>query len=236
LLREERKRGEGLDIKLNFIEKGEGKPLLLLHGNGEDNSYFKYQIDEFAEHFHTLALDTRGHGKSPRGSAPFTIEQFAEDLRCFMDDMGIEKAHILGFSDGGNIAMVFACRYPERVDRLILNGANFSTKGLKKSFQIPVDIGAFVLGRLSKKIPALRKKAELLGLMAVDPIESPKELKCIRAKTLVVAGTADLIKASHTRELASYIPDSELCFIKGPHAVARLNPREYNRRVLEFLK
>ena len=131
--------------------------------------------------------------------------------------------------------MVFAIQYPERVNKLILNGANFSTKGLRRSFQIPVDIGYFVLSRLSKRIPAFRKKAELLGLMAYDPIASEKELSCIRAKTLVIAGTADLIKASHTKELAALIPHAELSFIPGGHAVARMNPKAYNRRVLEFL-
>ena len=63
-----------------------------------------------------IALDTRGHGKSPRGDKPFTIRQFAEDLRAFLDEQGIERADLLGFSDGGNIALIFAMRYPQRVD------------------------------------------------------------------------------------------------------------------------
>lgn len=54
------------------------------------------------------------------------IRQFAEDLLGFMDDHRIAKAHLLGFSDGGNIAMIFAIKHPDRVNRLILNGANQS--------------------------------------------------------------------------------------------------------------
>lgn len=96
-----------MDIKLYYSEHGSGEPLILLHGNGEDSGYFKEQIRFFSKHFRVIAVDTRGHGRSPRGNAPFTLTQFAEDLRCFMLEMGIKKAHILGFSDGANIAMLF---------------------------------------------------------------------------------------------------------------------------------
>ena len=100
-----------MDIQLNYIEKGSGEPLILLHGNGEDSTYFVHQIESFSKEYRVLALDTRGHGKTPRGTAPFTIRQFAEDLCAFMDQHEIPKAHILGFSDGGNIALTFALRY-----------------------------------------------------------------------------------------------------------------------------
>ena len=64
----------------HYIEKGAGEPLILLHGNGEDCSYFVHQMEPFAELFRVFALDTRGHGQSPRGDAPFTIRQFSADL------------------------------------------------------------------------------------------------------------------------------------------------------------
>ncbi|WP_300921782.1 alpha/beta fold hydrolase [uncultured Dubosiella sp.] len=60
----------------------------------------------------SYALDTRGHGKTPRGNAPFTIRPFVEDLLRFMDRHHIKKVHMLGFSDGGNIALVFALQLP----------------------------------------------------------------------------------------------------------------------------
>lgn len=75
-----------MDIQLHYVEKGSGPPLLLLHGNGENSDYFCHQIDYFQETFHVYAPDTRGHGKSPRGAAPFTLEQFALDLKDFMDE------------------------------------------------------------------------------------------------------------------------------------------------------
>ena len=95
-------------IHLHFETCGEGYPLLLLHGNGEDLTFFNKQIKAFSAQYQVYAIDTRGHGKSPRGEGTFSIRRFAEDLYDFMQWQGIEKAHILGFSDGANIAMYFA--------------------------------------------------------------------------------------------------------------------------------
>ena len=95
-----------MDITLNYVEAGEGFPLVLLHGNGEDHTYFEHQMSPFSAHYRVIAPDTRGHGKSPRGEEPFTLEQFAEDLKEFLDGLGIFRCHLLGFSDGGNIALI----------------------------------------------------------------------------------------------------------------------------------
>jgi pimeloyl-ACP methyl ester carboxylesterase len=225
-----------MDIKQYYIEKGQGEPLILLHGNGENCDYFTGQVDKFARYWHVYALDTRGHGKTPRGTAPFTIRQFADDLLAFMDAQGIGKAHVLGFSDGGNIAMVFAMKYPERVDRLILDGANLDTMGVKLSIQIPIEIGYWFAKLFAGKSDEARLHAEMLGLMVNDPNVRPEELSTIKSKTLVIAGTKDMIKERHTRLIASSIPDSRLVFIKGDHFIANKNPEEFNRAVVEFLQ
>ena len=224
-----------MDIEHYYIEEGVGEPLILLHGNGENCEYFKGQIGVFAKRYHVYAIDTRGHGKTPRGNKPFTIRQFAEDLRCFMDDHKIKKAHLLGFSDGGNIAMVFAMKYPDRVDRLILNGANLNPDGVKRSVQIPIEIGFRIAKKFSEKSESARLDAEMLGLMVNDPNIEPEELSAIRAKTLVIAGTNDLILNAHTHLIAECIPDSKLVFIKGNHFIANKRPEEFNRAVLGFL-
>ena len=203
-----------MDIDHFFIEKGQGEALILLHGNGENCDYFQGQTDEFARFFHVYAIDTRGHGKTPRGNAPFSIRQFADDLLDFMDAHQIGKAHLLGFSDGGNIAMIFAMKYPDRVNRLILNGANLDAKGVKPS----------VLN------------AEMLGLMVNDPNVPSEELVKIQAKTLVIAGTKDMIKDEHTRLIAQNIPDAQLVILEGNHFIANKCPQAFNETVLKFLK
>ena len=225
-----------MDIKHFYIEKGQGDPIILMHGNGEDCSIFNGQIDVFAQHYHVYALDTRGHGQTPRGDKPFTIRQFADDLMGFMDEHQIEKAHVLGFSDGGNIAMIFAMKYPERVDRLILNGANLTPAGVKRSIQIPIEIGYRIAKLFGGKSDSAKSHMEMLGLMVNDPNVRPEELEAIRAKTLVIAGTKDMITESETRRIAEHIPDSQLVFIEGDHFIAKKKPEEFNRAVLGFLE
>ncbi len=230
------------DIKLHYIEKGTGSPLILLHGNGEDSGYFVHQINHFLKEHCVIALDTRGHGKSPRGDKPFTIRQFAEDLHDFMDEQEIEKADILGFSDGGNIALVFALKYPERVDRLILNGANLYGSGVKPSVQIPIILGYRVASLFAGKSEAARKNAEMLGLMVNDPELTPEELSenrdpdFLRIPKLVIAGNRDMIKAEHTRLIYASLPNAQIRVMKGSHFIAKENPEEFNRIVEEFLR
>ena len=224
-----------MDIKHFYIEKGDGAPVILLHGNGENCGYFKEQIDEFSKFYHVYAIDTRGHGKTPRGNAPFTIRQFADDLLGFMDEQQIEKTHLLGFSDGGNIVMVFAIQWPGRVDRLILNGANLNASGVKRTTQLPIEIGYKIARRFADKSDSARLNAEMLGLMVNEPNVEPGELAGIQAKTLVIAGTNDMIKEEHTRQIANNIQSAELVFIKGNHFIANKCPEEFNRTVLGFL-
>lgn len=224
-----------MDVELHYRERGSGETLILLHGNGEDGSYFEHQMEAFASRFRVIALDTRGHGKSPRGKVPFTIRQFADDLLAFMDEHGIERAHLLGFSDGGNVALAFALAHPERVGKLVLNGANLDAHGVKPSVQLPIEAGyraASFFGRWSGRA---RRNAEMLGLMVNDPNIAPEELAALRAPTLVVAGTRDMIKEEHTRLIASSIPGAQLAFVEGDHFVAIGNPREFNEVVEGFL-
>ncbi len=224
-----------MDIEHYYVESGQGDPIILLHGNGESCGYFRGQMDAFARWFHVYAIDTRGHGKTPRGDKPFTIRQFADDLLGFMDGHQIEKAHLLGFSDGGNIAMIFAMQHPDRVNRLILNGANLDAGGVKRTVQIPIERGYRMAERFAGKSESARLKAEMLGLMVNDPNIAVDELAGIQAKTLVIAGTNDMIRTEHTKRIAAGIPGAELVFLKGNHFVANRRPEEFNRAVLDFL-
>ena len=224
-----------MDITLHYTEQGSGKPLILLHGNGEDGSYFKNQIPCFSQSFRVIAVDTRGHGQSPRGTGPFTLNRFSDDLKSFMDGMKIEKASVLGFSDGANIAILFALKYPEHVDRLVLDGANIFPLGLK----LPVWLELKAAGAWASIKPARTEKdvrnRELLRLMTREPRISPSELSAIKAPTLVVAGTKDMIRESHTRLIGRSIPGSRTRFIEGDHFIAEKNSAAFNDCVMRFL-
>lgn len=224
-----------MKTELYYEEKGEGEVLILLHGNGENHEYFEHQIDFFSDYYRTIAIDTRGHGKSPRGDAPFTISQFADDLYLFMKRHEIDAAHILGFSDGGNIALVFAMRYPDMVKKLILNGANLSGTGVKATVQIPIIIGYHIASLFAGKSPKARANQEMLGLMVHDPNLKVTDLDKVKCDTLVIAGKKDMIKQEHTEKIHQGIKNSELVILEGDHFIANKNPEDFNRAVYQFL-
>lgn len=224
------------NIKLYYKEAGQGEALILLHGNGENQEYFVHQMKYFSKKYRVIAVDTRGHGNSPRGDKPFTIRQFADDLYDFMQEHQIAKAHILGFSDGGNIALIFALKYPECVDKLILNGANLYSAGVKAMVQIPIVVEYYIAKIFAKKSVDAKKKAELYGLMVNDPNLKPEELKCIKAKTLVIAGTNDMIKEKHTKLIYQNIENAELCLVPGDHFIANKENAAFNREIEKFLE
>lgn len=221
---------------LYYTEKGFGTPLVLLHGNGENGEYFKNQIDYFAKKYRVIAVDTRGHGKSPRGNKPFRLETFADDLKSFLDENNLKRVNLLGFSDGGNIAIIFTLKYPDYVNKLAVNGANLFPSGLKAGFLLPVKLlyGLFYFpARFNKKV---KRRLELLALMAKEPDILPEQLNDIKCPVLVMAGTRDLIKEKHTRLIAGSVPNSRLCFLKGDHSIAKTNSVEYNKTVEKFLE
>lgn len=225
-----------MEIQLHYIEKGSGFPLVLLHGNGENGDYFEHQIDYFASSYRVIAVDTRGQGKSPRGTAPFTIGQFAKDLKDFLDGMGIKRAHILGFSDGGNIALTFAIRYGSYVEKLILNGANLNPKGVKAGVQLPICIGYGMVSFFALFSKRVSLKKELLGLMVNQPNIPVSRLQKVEAQTLVLVGSKDMIKEAHSRKIANGLRHGTYCCLEGTHFIAHENPEDFNRVVGSFLE
>ncbi len=225
-----------MNISLYYQEKGKGEPFIFLHGNGENGTYFERQISFFSDRYKVIAVDTRGHGKSPRGTAPFTMEQFAKDLNDLMVRREIPEAIILGFSDGANIAMKFALMYPDKIKALILNGGNVNTKGIKKSIQIPIEIGYRIAKIFAKRSEEAKRNMEILGLMVHEPAIRFDELHSIRVPTLVIAGTKDMVKRAHTEEIAKNIPNARLSFIQGDHFIALKESDRFNREVADFLQ
>ena len=229
-----------MDITLFYTDNGnEGGrcPMILLHGNGGNASSFFYVVDHFMKKRRVITLDTRGHGRSPKGEAPFTLKQFAEDLRCFMDKKGIEKADLIGYSDGGNIAMLFAIKYPERVNSMVLNGANMFPEGLCERDKKWID------GTFKKAKKALRRNPQsgkaretydLMALMVKEPHITPEQLSALDIPTLVLVGSRDAIKPEHTKLIADSIKGARLAVVDGGHNIVKSNSEGYINALEEF--
>lgn len=131
--------------------------------------------------------------------------------------------------------MIFAIKYPEKVNRLILNGANLDAGGVRPSVQIPIVIGYKFASMFASKSAEAGRNAEMLGLMVNDPNINVNELAKIRARTLVIVGKRDMIKEKHSRQIFEHIPDAEMIVIPGNHFIAKGNPKAFNQAVENFL-
>ena len=157
-------------------------------------------------------------------------------MHDFIDEKGIEKAILLGFSDGGNIALTFALKYPERVEKMIVDGANLFPSGVKPLYQWPIEIGYCLAKLFSKKSEQAKRNAEMLGLMVNEPHIDSKELVRLAMPVLVIAGTKDMIKESHTRLIYKSLPNATLSILEGDHFVANKNYEVFNAAVESFLE
>ena len=115
-------RVNGIDI--HYIERGEGLPLLLVHGFQNSHFTFTPLIDWLSERFRVLAIDLRGHGDSDKLRGPYTIQTFADDVLGFLDALGIERADYLGQSMGGRTGTMLAIQHTERLNRLMLSASS----------------------------------------------------------------------------------------------------------------
>lgn len=143
--------GKFIDLggrKTHYIEKGEGKPLILLHGFFYDSHLWADNIDALAQRFKVYALDLWGCGYSAREPLDFGYPQYAEQVRLFMDAMGIERASFVGQSMGAGTAIKFCVQHRHRVEKLVLvsaAGLPNPLPAMAKFFNLPM-IGEFLMG------------------------------------------------------------------------------------------
>ena len=151
-------------LKLHYEVSGEGRPLILLHGNGEDISIFDRAVPLLEKHFTVYRIDTRCHGKSTdMGNIRYDL--IAEDLNVFILLLKIRKPIVFGFSDGGIAALLLEIKHPGTAGSLIVSGANTSPRALKLWF------------RISAWNAFHRTRSKLIDLMLSGPHIQEEELK-----------------------------------------------------------
>lgn len=187
---------------INYEHTGEGRPLILLHGNGEDHHIFDELTMELSKRYEIYALDSRGQGESATPNE-YHYEDMAQDVAHFIEYYNIVKPVIIGFSDGGIVALLTAIRHPDLVGELIVCGANTSPAGL--TFK----------SRHGIKKDYKKTKSDLIGMMLREPNITDEELRSIRIPTVVIAGERDIIKPKHTQHIVDMIPEATLRVMEG---------------------
>lgn len=231
-------------VKIYYETYGKGPPVLVLHGGTLCIEAMHYQISDLAKTHLVIAPDSRGHGRSTDGDGPLHYAQMADDMLALMDLLKIEKADIVGWSDGGNIALDLAMRHPDRVGRIAVSGANFDTSGFTPATNLNEDPeGPSLAGQRDfyKRLapdpahwPVFFRK--VLVMWASEPHYTLEQLATIKAPTLVIAGEHDSTKREHTDALAKAIPGAQKVIIAGAsHAAPLTHYYEVDAHIVEFL-
>ncbi len=218
------------DAKIYYEEYGQGEPLIFLHGNNGSIEDFYQQIPFFAKQYRVIAIDTRGQGKSTDlTNTPYTYEQFSNDLLQVIQKLNLKKVNLIGWSDGGNTALIFNAQHPELINKIMTIGAVLNPNG----------VGEELIGNLKNLAnkPSETTNLRLIELMLNEPNITKSELNKIHNPVLVVAGEKDEVKESHTKEIQQNISKGELLIIpNSTHYVPFEQPKVLNEAILKFLK
>lgn len=230
-------------IKLYFAIYGEGEPVILLHGGAGNGDHWANQVPAFAAKYQVIVVDARGHGRSTRGDQPIGYALMADDLLALMDELKLGKAALVGWSDGGAIALDLAIRHPERVSKLVAFATNFDLTGTQKGGGATTFSSYFArcaqdYARLSPTPGDFAGlKAALRPMWRTQPNFKSAQLSALEVPTLVLDGAHDeIIRQDHLKQLARLISGAQLVFIPDASHFAHFQqPAAFNKVVLEFL-
>lgn len=220
---------------------GSGMPILMLHGNAQTHRIFQYYEKQFSGKYRVLLMDSRAHGRSKikteDGRKEFTITDMAEDVAALLDILKIHACVLLGFSDGANIALEFASLFPEKTISVIAISGNSSPDGLI----FPVRLFSILKYRFLKAMNRLLKHyffryQQLASLLCNSPTMDSGQLQKIEAQVLLIAGTWDVVKVSHSRKLMHQIPHARLVLVKGGTHMSMFGRKQlYLKMIQSFL-
>lgn len=198
------------DIRIAYCEYGQGPNIILLHGNSGNKGDFKKYQTEYFKTFHTYALDSRGHGESLSSDKEYSIEQYSNDVIRFCNTLGIEKAFVIGYSDGGNISLFLGLKAPALFERIIPISPNYLVSGTTdkalKMFKNIYKVFAF-LGKLGINT---KKWMMRFDLMLNDIGLSVEELNMIKTDMRILYAEDDMIKEDHIIDIHRNIPRSSI--------------------------
>lgn len=236
------------NTKIYYEEYGSGMPLLLLHGGFGSIHDFQQVIPELANHFRVIAIDSPGHGRSEQAET-LSFELMANYFSKMIDLFQLDSVGIIGYSDGGNSALLLAVQRPDKVKKVIASGANSRMDGLN-----PEVLGyikqlnpVFIEANQKEWLKDYQNKSyekdkwkkyiiDMAKMYSKEEILDSLALSRISAKVLLVYGDRDLIKLEHGIEIYNTIPGSRFCVLPDtPHEVFMANPELINKIVIEFL-
>jgi pimeloyl-ACP methyl ester carboxylesterase len=231
-------------IKLWYGEYGHGAPVILVHGGLANANYWGLLVRALAPHYRVIVMDSRGHGRSTRDARPYGYDLMADDVVGLMDYLKIDKAALVGWSDGAIIGLDIALRHPGRLTKLFAFAANSDPSAVKDVEHDPV-FSAFIararkeyetLSPTPKEYDAFLKQIE--KMWDSEPHWNAQTLHTIKTPTWIVDADHDeAIKRDNTLFMADNIPGSGLLIQpQVSHFSSLQDPAQFNGDVLHFLQ
>ena len=190
------------NVKLSYIKEGEGKPLILMHGSGEDRHIFDEIINKLKKDFTVYAIDSRNHGESEKTDV-FTYEAMSEDISEFIKKLKLDGAYVVGFSDGAILALMIGMKYPELIGKIALLGINLKPEDFKEAEY------NYLLKEYNET------KDPLFKMMLEQPDIELEKLKDVNIPTLVIAGENDVFYEKTFTDIVKVMPNAVLKIMGG---------------------
>jgi pimeloyl-ACP methyl ester carboxylesterase len=235
------------DIRMYYEMRGEGVPVLLLHGGaGNGREDWSKLCPILAKQYRLVVPDSRAQGRSTDSDKPLGYDLMTNDVIGLMDHLGIERAYVIGASDGGIIGLNMAMRYPDRVIGVVAYGANFHPDGLTsatvewienvtpENYGDDADADYLSVAPDPDQFGVMLEKVTSMWLSQPDWTED--DLAQIQTPVLVIDDTLGLtIRTDHVRTMAAAIPGARLVLIDDTdHAATSEKPEEFAGHVQAF--
>jgi pimeloyl-ACP methyl ester carboxylesterase len=235
-------------LRTYYEVHGEGEPLLLMHGGFCTVEVLSALSSELSRVYRVIAPERRGHGRTADVEGPFDYDRMAQDTTGIMDALGIESAHLVGFSDGANTALVVAVQRPELVKKLVSIGGNFHYNGIAP--QLHQFMAAATPDNFMQELAIPYKDlspdgpehfpvvfAKIMRMWKTEPKLTVEQLATIAVPSLIISADRDMITLEHTLEMFRAIPNSQLYVVPRANHMSVIGKHvaPVSRAVLEFL-
>jgi pimeloyl-ACP methyl ester carboxylesterase len=235
-------------VRTYYEELGSGAPLVLLHGGLESGSGWQSYAEALSAHRRVLVPDRRGHGRTPDTDGAYTYEAMADETVAFLEQVAHGPADLIGYSDGGVVALLVASSRPELVRSLVVIGTNFNGDGLlptmaeRLSHPDPDNPGLGPLRDVYAKEspdgpthwPTFHAKVSEMGV--TGPAMTVDDLERIEQPVLIVVGDDDVVDHHHTVDMFEHLPMAQLAVVPGAsHLLPIEQPDELLRMITRFL-
>jgi pimeloyl-ACP methyl ester carboxylesterase len=232
-------------VRTYYEVRGDGEPVVLLHGGGVTADSWYAQIPALAQRYRVYAPERRGHGRTPDVEGPVTSDLMAEDTVALLEVLGTGPAHLIGWSAGGTVALRLALRRPDLVRKLVLIGTGISRDGSTAADRELIGDDAMLAGMFRPQYEPLSPDGpghfpvvfdKWLRMWRGEPDIELSALSRLRMPVLVMQGDDDGIRVEHSAAVATALPDAQLAVVPGTsHALPLEKPDLVNQLLLDFL-